>query len=47
MYALKLFITHLCGSIDKIDAIKVRQVRQNSVPYMNSELRKFDLQKYE
>ena len=42
---IEFFITHLIDIIDKHAPMKFKTVRQNNVPYMNSELRKLNYQR--
>ena len=42
---IEFFITHLIDLIDKHAPMKFNRVRQNNVPYMNSELRKLNYQR--
>ena len=42
---IEFFITHLIDIIDKHAHMKFKSVRQNDVPYMNSELRKLNYQR--
>ena len=42
---IEFFITHLIDMIDKHAPMKFKMVRQNNVPYMNSELRKLNYQR--
>ena len=42
---IDFFVTHLNFIIDKHAPLKYKKVRQNNVPYMNSELRKLNYQR--
>ena len=42
---IDLFVTHLNVIIDKHAPLKYKKVRQNNLPYMNSELRKLNHQR--
>ena len=42
---IEFFITHLIDIIDKHAPMKFKTIRQNNVPYMNSELRKLNYQR--
>ena len=42
---IDFFISHLSGIIDKHAPMKYKKIRQNNVPYMNSELRRLHYQR--
>ena len=42
---IEFLITHLIDIIDKHAPMKFKTVRQNNVPYMNSELRELNYQR--